>query len=101
MFKLLDSQSDRHIVQIFNENQTHLVTTILAIPNYRLQPTGHSVFAFWENTPRPASRPFAPGSLHPGDNFGQEFLNSRLRFAERQRRHERTEDAGDLLEGGK
>jgi LPXTG-motif cell wall-anchored protein len=75
VFKLLDSQSDRHIVQIFNGDQTHLVTTILAIPNYRLQPTGHTVFAFWET---PAGVPRALRAwFYPGDNFGQEFLDSK------------------------
>ena len=32
VIKLLDSPSDRHIVQIFDANETHLETTILAIP---------------------------------------------------------------------
>src|ERR1700676_4239919 len=44
-FKLLDSLSDRHIVQVFDKDGMHLITTVLAIPNYRLQPTGHSAFA--------------------------------------------------------
>ncbi len=47
VFKLLDSQSDRHIVQVFDQNDQHLITTILAIPNYRLQPTGKSKFMFF------------------------------------------------------
>jgi hypothetical protein len=75
VFKLLDSQSDRHIVQIFNENETKLFDTILAIPNYRLQPTGNSVFSFWE-TPA-GSPPALRAWFYPGDNFGQEFLNSK------------------------
>lgn len=69
--KLLDSPSDRHIVQIFNKDQTHLETTILAIPNYRLQPTGKTVFTFWETPP---GQPKALRAwFYPGDNFGQEF----------------------------
>jgi len=75
VFKLLDSQSDRHIVQIFNANETKLFDTILAIPNYRLQPTGNSVFSFWE-TPA-GSPPALRAWFYPGDNFGQEFLNSK------------------------
>src|SRR5271170_4616151 len=51
VMKLLDSQSDRHIVQIFNGDETHLLATILALPNYRLEPTGHSRFVFWETPP--------------------------------------------------
>lgn len=69
--KLLDSPSNRHIVQIFDGDETHLLTTILAIPNYRLQPTGKTVFGFWETPP---GQPKALRAwFYPGDNFGQEF----------------------------
>jgi hypothetical protein len=69
--KLLDSPSDRHIVQIFNADESHLFTTILAIPNYRIQPTGKTVFTFWETPP---GQPKALRAwFYPGDNFGQEF----------------------------
>src|ERR1700691_2913085 len=71
VIKLLDSPSDRHIVQIFNAEETHLYTTILAIPNYRIQPTGKTVFTFWETPP---GQPKALRAwFYPGDNFGQEF----------------------------
>lgn len=71
VFKLLDSLSDRHIVQIFSSDESHLITTILAIPNYRLQPTGKSTVEFWET---PAGQPAAMRAwFYPGDNFGQEF----------------------------
>jgi len=71
VIKLLDSPSDRHIVQIFNADETQLQTTILAIPNYRIQPTGKPVFSFWETPP---GQPKALRAwFYPGDNFGQEF----------------------------
>lgn len=71
VFKLLDSQSDRHIVQIFNADQNHLITTILAIPDYRIQPTGKSRFTMWET---PAGYVAALKEwYYPGDNFGQQF----------------------------
>ncbi len=69
--KLLDSPSDRHIVQIFNADETHLITTILAMPNYRLEPTGKTVFTFWE-TP-PGQPPALRAWFYPGDEYGQEF----------------------------
>jgi hypothetical protein len=69
-FKLLDSQADRHIVQVF-DNNNHILATILAIPNYRLRPTGKSTFSFWEV---PAGQaPALRAWFYPGDNFGQEF----------------------------
>ena len=46
VFKIMDSLSDRHIVQIFSEDGTHLYTTILAIPNYRLKTTDKTVINF-------------------------------------------------------
>ena len=68
---LVDSLSDRHIVRIFDKDQEHVITTILAIPNYRLQPTGKTVFQYWEV---PAGQPRALRAwFYPGDNFGQEF----------------------------
>jgi LPXTG-motif cell wall-anchored protein len=71
VFKLLGSQNDRHIVQIYNSDQTHLVDTIMAIPDYRIQPTGKSRFTFWETPPGTAKALRA--WFYPGDNFGQEF----------------------------
>jgi len=71
VFVLMRSDSDRHIVQIFNADQTHLINTILAIPNERLEPTGHSQFTFYE-TPAGKARAMRAW-FYPGDNFGQEF----------------------------
>jgi hypothetical protein len=71
VLKLLNSSSDRHVVQIFNGDQTHIIDTVLAIPNYRLEPTGNSQFRFWE-TP-PGSAKALRAWFYPGDNYGQEF----------------------------
>jgi hypothetical protein len=71
VMKLMESPSNRHIVQIFNEREDQLQTTVLAIPNYRLQPTGKTEFQWWET---PAGQPRAMRAwFYPGDNFGQEF----------------------------
>jgi len=71
VIKLAESSSNRHIVQFFDKDEKHLVTTVLAIPNQRLRLTGKSVFAFWEV---PAGQPKALRAwFYPGDNFGQEF----------------------------
>ncbi len=72
VFKLLDSPSDRHIVQIFNEREDHVFTTILAIPNYRLRTTGKTVMTFRE---RPAGEPEALKAwFYPGREWGEEFV---------------------------
>jgi hypothetical protein len=73
VMKLMDSPSNRHIVQIFNEDQSQLITTVLALPNYRLSPKGETELKFEESavgTPRPLKEWF-----YPGDNFGQEFIS--------------------------
>jgi Protein of unknown function (DUF2911) len=76
-FVLLDSPSDRHIVQIFNADGSHLITTVLAINNYRLTPTGDTVIKFSE---RPGDNPEALKAwFYPGDNFGQEFVYPKSR----------------------
>ncbi len=77
MFKLLDSQSDRHIVQIWDADGSHLITTVLAINNVRLKPTGKTVVKFAE---RSGDNPEALKAwFYPGDNFGQEFVYPRQR----------------------
>ena len=76
-FKLLDSPSDRHIVQIFDADGMHIIATILAINNYRLEPTGETVMKFSE---RPGDSPEALRAwFYPGDNFGQEFVYPKVR----------------------
>jgi LPXTG-motif cell wall-anchored protein len=76
-FQLLDSPSDRHIVQIFNADGSHIIATILAINNYRLEPTGDTVMKFSE---RPGDSPEALRAwFYPGDNFGQEFVYPKVR----------------------
>jgi len=71
VFKLMDSSSNRHIVQVFTEDEKTVINTILAIPNQRLRPTGKSEFGFWEV---PAgSTPALRSWFYPGDNSGQEF----------------------------
>jgi len=77
---LVDSLSDRHIVRVFDKDQKNVITTVLAIPNYRLQPTGSSTFQFWET---PAGQPRAMRAwFYPGDNFGQEFAYHKTKSIE-------------------
>jgi hypothetical protein len=72
VMKLAESPSNRHIVQVFNEREDQILATVLAIPNYRLQPTGDTKFSFWETAPG-EPKPLRSW-FYPGDNFGQEFV---------------------------
>lgn len=72
VMKLVDSQSDRHVVQFSNERQNHVYATAIAIPAYRTQVTGRTVITFYEaaaGQPEPIRTWY-----YPGDNFGQEFV---------------------------
>jgi hypothetical protein len=80
VFRVLDSQSDRHIVQIFNKNETQCLATILAIPDYRLKPTSKTVITFRE---RPSGQPEALRAwFYPSMNWGAEFVYPKSRAVE-------------------
>jgi hypothetical protein len=80
VFKLLDSSSNRNIVQIFNKDQTHVYATILAIPNFRLRATDKTVITFGE---RAAGTPEAIRAwFYPGANWGREFVYPKTRAVE-------------------
>ncbi len=76
-FTIADSDAERNIVQIWNADRTHLMTTVLAISDYRLQPRGRTVVHFEET---PSGSPEAIHSwFYPGDNFGEEFVYPKAR----------------------
>jgi hypothetical protein len=71
VLELADSP-DRNIVQVFDKDQTHLVTRFLAIPDHRLEPPNRAVIQLEEREPN------APQAIHswfyPGDSDGLEFV---------------------------
>ena len=80
VFKIVDSLSDRHIVQIFSADELTVYATILAIPNYRLKATDKTVMTFRE---RPAGEPEALRAwFYPGRNWGEEFVYSKAKATE-------------------
>lgn len=80
VFKILDMQISRNVVQILNERENHVYATILAIPNYRLKPADESVISFEE---RPVGSPQALKAwFYPGAKFGQQFVYPKRRAIE-------------------
>jgi len=80
VFKIMDSQSNRHIVQIFSEDEKTVYATVLAIPNYRLQATDKTVITFSE---RPSGQPEALRAwFYPGQTSGEEFVYPKARAME-------------------
>jgi hypothetical protein len=80
VFKVLDSASDRHIVQIFNQDETMIYATVLAIPNYRLRATSKTVLTFREVPPGEPN--VLRAWFYPGHNFGDEFVYPKSRAIE-------------------
>src|SRR5580698_2402669 len=75
VFKLADSSSNRHIVQVFNKEENQVFGTFLAIPDYRLHPSDETIIKFAE---RPAGSPEAiKGWFYPGRHYGHEFVYPR------------------------
>jgi len=80
VFKLVDSQTNRHIVQIQSADEGTTYATILAIPNMRIKRTDDTVLTFRE---RPAGEPPALRAwFYPGEAWGDEFVYPKSRARE-------------------
>ena len=80
VFKIVSSQSNRHVVQILAADELTVYATILAVPNYRLKATDKTVITFRE---RPAGQPEALRAwFYPGRNSGEEFVYPKSRAME-------------------
>ena len=78
VFRLADSISNRHIVQIWNADEDQILATILTIPNTRLEAPDDSKFELEE---RPGNSPMALKVwFYPGNNTGEEFIYSRYSY---------------------
>jgi hypothetical protein len=76
-FTLMDSNSDRDIVQIWNEDRSQLIGTVLTVADYRYKPDGKTVINFAE---RRGDQPEAIQAwFYPGEDFGHEFVYPRTR----------------------
>ena len=71
LFKLADSQVNRNIVQVFAQDRSKILATILAIPAERDKPADETVITFGESPANTA--PAIRFWYYPGDKRGQEF----------------------------
>ena len=72
VFKLADLSGNRHVVQVFDKDERKIFTTILAIPNQRMEPSDKPVVLFAE---RAAGAPQAVKIwYYPGETIGNEFV---------------------------
>src|SRR6185436_6194320 len=72
VFKLADIPGNRHVVQVFDKAEKKIYTTMLAIPNQRLEPSDKPVVLFSE---RATGSPQAVKVwYYPGETIGNEFV---------------------------
>jgi hypothetical protein len=72
LFRLADSQSNRHIVQVFTQDEKQILATLLAVPSERLEVTGENVVTFRESAE--GTTPAVQYWYYPGDRIGHEFV---------------------------
>lgn len=72
VFKLHNSASNRHIVQVFNQEENHVFGTFLAIPDHRLEASSEPIINFHER--EAGSPPAVKGWFYPGRSYGHEFV---------------------------
>ncbi len=79
VFKVVESSSNRYVVQVLNERENHVFTTVIAIPDYRMEPRGKTTVSFYE---APEGQPLPVKAwFYPGDNYGREFVYSKSEAA--------------------
>lgn len=72
VFQLENAPLDRDMVQVFDKDRTHLLTSFLAVPDYRMEPTNKTVVQLEE---RGANAPEAVHSwFYAGESDGLEFV---------------------------
>jgi hypothetical protein len=80
VFRLVHSDSNRHVVEVTNTREDKVLSTILAIPDYRINASSKTVMYFSE---RMSGAPVALKSwFYPGDNFGQRFVYPKVKAQE-------------------
>ena len=78
-FRLMDSLSNRQIVQIMSDDQTKLYQTVLAIPDYRAEAADRASITFYE-APRGSVIP-VQSWFYAGEHSGVEFVYPKERAA--------------------
>ena len=72
VFKLADIAGNRHVVQVFDKDEKKIYTTLLAVPNQRLDPSDKPIVLFSE---RASGSPQAVKVwYYPGETIGNEFV---------------------------
>ncbi len=62
---------DRHVVQVFDGGERHIIETVITQPTIRARATGDTVFTYWE-TPAGSTKALRDW-YYPGETVGDEF----------------------------
>ena len=84
LFRLADSQSNRHIVQVFSQDEKQIHATLLAVPAERLETSDENVIMFREEAA--GATPAIQYWYYPGVRTGHEFVYPKeqaMRIAQR------------------
>jgi hypothetical protein len=71
-FRLADSRADRHIVQVWNEQGTELIATLMAVPERRLEASGEALVSL--ATGEAGTKPALRAWFYPGERTGHRFV---------------------------
>jgi hypothetical protein len=72
VFKLADIPGNRHVVQVFDKDEKKIYTTLLAVPNQRLEPADKPIVLFSERATGSAQA--VKVWYYPGETIGNEFV---------------------------
>ena len=72
VMRLANVPENRDIVQIFNKNESRLIATVLAVPDFRLTPTSGTVITLEQRNPK--SPEAIKSWFYPGDTIGYDFI---------------------------
>src|SRR3954449_7294951 len=78
VFKLADIPGNRHVVQVFDKDEKKIYTTLLSVPNQRLEPSDKPGILFSERAPASAVPNPGPGAERQA---GDPVLRARHRIA--------------------
>lgn len=72
IFKMANTATDDHIVQIWNADENQLLATLMTVPETRPEPSDKPVFEFEE---RPGKSPMGVKAwFYTGSDTGEEFI---------------------------
>ena len=74
VFKLLNSSSSRFIVQVWNQDEMHLITTLMTVGDSYPNPNGHSYFVLDVSQTEEGVPPAVVSWFFAGSDEGRDFI---------------------------